>query len=87
VSRVLMPGLLVPACGRVSGTGKVGTEPDSLFVLASPAFENGQPIFRIDTADGGGVSPPLEWSSFPAGTRSLSLICEGPDVARCQNRP
>lgn len=76
-----MLGVLVLACGRVPDTGKVGAGQDSLFVLTSPAFEEGKPIPRVHTADGEGASPPLEWSHVPAGTQSFALTCEDLDVA------
>lgn len=34
----------------------------------------------IYTCDADGVSPPLEWEQPPAGTRSLVLIVDDPDV-------
>ena len=37
--------------------------------------------FRNDTpATAADVSPPLNWSEAPAGTRSFALICEDPDA-------
>ncbi|MBP2305237.1 YbhB/YbcL family Raf kinase inhibitor-like protein [Azospirillum melinis] len=50
------------------------------FTLHSPAFANGQTIPPRHTADGDNVSPPLEWSDAPAGTRSYALIVEDPDA-------
>jgi len=50
------------------------------FQLRSPAFGDGQPIPRKYTGDGADVSPPLEWSDPPAGTRSFVLIVEDPDA-------
>jgi hypothetical protein len=56
-------------------------ETDSMaFTLHSPAFANGQTIPPRHTADGDNVSPPLEWSDAPAGTRSYALIVEDPDA-------
>jgi Raf kinase inhibitor-like YbhB/YbcL family protein len=48
--------------------------------LKSPAFQDGEAIPPIHTCDGGDVSPPLEWSGAPPGTRSLALIMEDPDA-------
>lgn len=48
--------------------------------LKSPAFRDGAAIPRVHTCDGDDVSPPLEWSGVPAGTRSLALIMEDPDA-------
>jgi Raf kinase inhibitor-like YbhB/YbcL family protein len=50
--------------------------------LRTPAFEDGQPIPARYTADGENVSPPLEWSEAPAGTRSFALIMDDPDAPR-----
>ena len=47
--------------------------------LESPAFENHRSMPPLFTADGEGISPPLEWGSVPEGTRSLALIVEDAD--------
>ncbi len=51
-----------------------------VFRLKSPAFGNEGPIPRKYTADGENLSPPLEWSDPPPGTRSFALIVEDPDA-------
>ena len=48
--------------------------------LASPAFEDDETIPSKFTCDGGDISPPLEWSGVPEGTKSLALICDDPDA-------
>lgn len=48
--------------------------------LTSPVFEHGQPILRKYTCNGDDVSPPLEWTEVPAGTKSLALIVDDPDA-------
>jgi Raf kinase inhibitor-like YbhB/YbcL family protein len=48
--------------------------------LTCPAFANGEPIQSQFTCSGKNCSPELEWSSLPAGTRSLALILEDPDA-------
>ena len=35
---------------------------------------------RRFTCDGAGVSPPLEWSGTPSGTRELVLVVQDPDA-------
>ncbi len=50
------------------------------FTLTSPEFEHGQSIPRRYTCEGDDISPPLEWSGIPAGTKSLALIVEDPDA-------
>ena len=50
--------------------------------LSSPAFRSGEAIPRKYTCDGNDVSPPLEWTGVPDGTRSLALIVDDPDAPR-----
>lgn len=50
------------------------------FRLTSPAFEHDEPLPWRYTADGDDVSPPLEWSDVPDGTRELVLIADDPDA-------
>lgn len=47
--------------------------------LASMAFVDHAPLPQRCTADGEGVSPPLQWSGLPVGTTSLLLIVEDAD--------
>lgn len=48
--------------------------------LASPAFSHQGEIPSRYTSDGQDVSPPLEWSGVPEGTRSFALVVEDPDA-------
>ena len=48
--------------------------------LSSPAFRQGETIPAKFTADGANVSPPLEWSGVPLGTKCLALVCDDPDA-------
>lgn len=48
--------------------------------LSSPAFENNQPIPARHTCDGDDLSPAIEWTGAPAGTRSFALIVDDPDA-------
>ncbi len=48
--------------------------------LTSPAFAHEARMPPRFTADGEGVSPPLVWSTPPAGTERLVLIVEDPDA-------
>ena len=48
--------------------------------LGSLAFADHAPIPERYTADGEGVSPPLEWTAPPPGTKALALIVEDPDA-------
>ncbi|MGJ7534273.1 MULTISPECIES: YbhB/YbcL family Raf kinase inhibitor-like protein [unclassified Variovorax] len=47
--------------------------------LTSVAFADHAPLPRRHTADGEGVSPPLQWTGLPAGAASLLLIVEDAD--------
>lgn len=48
--------------------------------ITSTAFSEGSIIPKRYTCDGEDVSPPLEWSGVPEGTKSLALICDDPDA-------
>lgn len=48
--------------------------------LTSSAFASGQPIPVKYTGQGKDVSPPLEWSGAPAGTKSFAIISDDPDA-------
>jgi Raf kinase inhibitor-like YbhB/YbcL family protein len=48
--------------------------------LSSSAFSDGSAIPRRFTCDGEDLSPPLDWSDVPAGTRSFVLLCDDPDA-------
>lgn len=50
------------------------------FTLSSPAFTEGGAIPMRHTCEGDDVSPPLEWSGAPDGTRSFTLIVDDPDA-------
>jgi len=48
--------------------------------ISSSAFTHQGSIPQKFTADGEDLSPPLEWSDAPAGTRSFALIVDDPDA-------
>jgi Raf kinase inhibitor-like YbhB/YbcL family protein len=50
-------------------------------LINSPAFCPGKPIPSRYSRDGDNVSPPVEWSDVPDGTRSFALIVEDADVS------
>jgi hypothetical protein len=50
--------------------------------VTSTAFQQGMPIPKQYTGDGGDKSPPLRWSEPPAGTKSIALIGDDPDAPR-----
>jgi len=53
---------------------------DATMNLTSSAFTHQGEIPADFTCQGRNVSPPLSWSSLPAGTRSLALIVDDPDA-------
>ncbi|MBM4113113.1 MAG: YbhB/YbcL family Raf kinase inhibitor-like protein [Phycisphaerae bacterium] len=52
------------------------------FSLRSSAFANAERIPDRFTVEGEDLSPPLEWSSPPEGTRSFAIVCEDLDTPR-----
>ena len=48
--------------------------------LNSTAFADGSAIPRRFTCDGEDLSPSLNWSDAPTGTRSFALLCDDPDA-------
>jgi Raf kinase inhibitor-like YbhB/YbcL family protein len=48
--------------------------------LTSSVFRQGEAIPSKYTCDGANVSPPLEWSEPPAGTKAFALIADDPDA-------
>src|SRR3546814_2532043 len=52
------------------------------FTLRSPAFAGDDRSPHRFARDGANLSPPLEWSDPPEGTRSYALIVADPDAPR-----
>lgn len=52
----------------------------SAITVSSLAFADHAPIPVRYTADGAGLSPPLQWCGVPAGTSSVVLIVEDADA-------
>ncbi len=51
----------------------------SCIEVSSPAFAEDGPLPARYTADGGGLSPPLEWHQVPAGAATIALLMEDAD--------
>ncbi len=56
--------------------------PTSMLTLTSSAFEKDARIPAKYTCDAGNISPPLSIANIPAGTKSLVLIMNDPDVPK-----
>ena len=52
----------------------------SAFKLASSAYADGAAMDARFSCQGGDISPPLDWSGAPAGTKSFALILDDPDA-------
>ena len=64
-----------------SGPNEVNQGGHSMsFTLTSDAYREHGEIPKRYTCDGADVSPPLQWSGLPAGTKSLALIIDDPDA-------
>lgn len=50
------------------------------FTLSSSAFADGESMASRYTCEGEDISPSLNWSGIPDGTRSLALIVDDPDA-------
>jgi Raf kinase inhibitor-like YbhB/YbcL family protein len=48
------------------------------FSLHSPAYHD--KLAQQFTCDGAGISPPLQWSHLPRGTKSLAFVLKDPDA-------
>src|ERR1044072_9059296 len=48
--------------------------------LTSTAFQDGCMIPPQYTCDGPNISPPLNWTGLPGGTKNLALIMDDPDA-------
>ena len=51
-----------------------------MFTIKSRAFQQSERIPRKYAGEGENVSPPIEWSEAPQGTREFALICDDPDA-------
>jgi Raf kinase inhibitor-like YbhB/YbcL family protein len=58
--------------------------PQELYVadlkLTSPAFKHHERIPDRHTPDGEDVSPKLEWTGVPDGTKAFAVVCHDPDA-------
>ena len=55
-------------------------EVNKIMKLTSSGFENQKSMAKKFTCDGEDISPALEWSGVPDGTKSFALIMDDPDA-------
>jgi Raf kinase inhibitor-like YbhB/YbcL family protein len=78
----LRGGLIIYFCcmaGVATLAATEKTEKQSMQVT-STAFAQGQPISAQYTCTGKNISPALQWSGVPDGSKSLVLIADDPDA-------
>ncbi|MEZ5286095.1 MAG: YbhB/YbcL family Raf kinase inhibitor-like protein [Vicinamibacterales bacterium] len=73
------PLAAVLALGVAAGALVAAQAPQTLTVT-SPALRAGEMIPAEYTADGRNISPPLQWSGAPPGTKEFAVVCFDPDV-------
>src|SRR6185312_5080360 len=78
IAAAVFAALAVTGCGGgsshpTSAAAFKNAAPASITV-SSTAFASGQAIPRVYTCSGRGISPPLQWSAAPDGTRELVLV-------------
>jgi Raf kinase inhibitor-like YbhB/YbcL family protein len=58
------------------------TDAPETILLTSPAFNEAGPMPQLYAGSGVGenISPPLEWSNVPPGTKELVLVMQDPDA-------
>ncbi len=74
-----VPALALAGAGQPSRpTAEEGAA--MAMTVSSPAFRAGAAVPVRHTCDGEDVSPRLEWTDPPAGTRAFALIVDDPDA-------
>jgi Raf kinase inhibitor-like YbhB/YbcL family protein len=68
-----------PGLGALTFNDDALEDVDVEILLTSPAFAAGGPIPAKYTADGEGISPPLEWAGVPDDIATVVLLIEDAD--------
>ena len=69
-----------PESGRTQNNNMLIGKDNMALTISSTAFSNGGMIPSQYTCDGANISPPLQWSGLPAGTKTVALIVDDPDA-------
>ncbi|MCH7786195.1 MAG: YbhB/YbcL family Raf kinase inhibitor-like protein [Chloroflexi bacterium] len=78
---VVLTLVVLAACSGGDDQGEKEQAVSGLSIeLTSSAFTDGEDIPAKYTCDGEDVSPSLEWSNLPQGTKSIALIVDDPDA-------
>lgn len=78
VSARLCPLAILVACHHQPEFAQGSAHPS--MQVRSSGFSNGSELASRFTCDGANVSPDLQWSVPPAGTKSLALVMHDPDA-------
>jgi hypothetical protein len=82
---LLIAATCVGGCGGNRADHGAGSSPDSSraqISVTSAQFAAGGQLPDRYTCHGAGLSPPLRWSSLPAGTAAVAVIVADPDAPR-----
>jgi Raf kinase inhibitor-like YbhB/YbcL family protein len=69
-----------PESGGTQNNNMQTGKDNMALTISSTAFSNGGMIPSQYTCDGANISPPLQWSGIPAGTKTVALIVDDPDA-------
>ena len=88
LSAAIAIGLMSCLCGCTAESRLASNLPRSGglwgITVRSPAFRPGKTIPEKYTADGENISPPLEWTRGPDGTREFLVVVEDPNASSDQ---
>lgn len=67
--------LFLTGCGAAAGSGSLTPDAPSTMTVNSAAFSQGVLPQRF-TCHGGKISPPLDWTGAPSGTKSYAIVVD-----------